>query len=454
MNQGKSCPLNNYEMKKLLEIHDIEEFESDYLEMIINRGKIIYEEVNDVVSEIIERVIEEGDDALIEYAKKYDDAILKKENLMVSKQEIEEAYNLIDENYLTALRHAKKNIKKFHEEPLRDKWFIETEPGVNVGQIVRPFKRAGIYIPGGRNPYPSTVLMTAIPARTAGVGEIFLVTPPNKEGKIDPSILVAANECKITQIFKVGGAQAIAALAYGTESIKPVDKIIGPGNMYVMAAKMMVSNEVRIDLPAGPSEVLIISDSYANPKYITMDIMCQAEHDPDAFCILLTTSKHIAMAVASEIEVSYREYKREKILGEALENNVFLVVVNNLNEAIRLSNQIAPEHLEILVQKEKEESILDQIQNAGAIFLGEYSPVAIGDYSAGSNHVLPTGGAARNYSGLSTLEFMKIIDVVNCSKEGLQNIKDSVVTLARREGLDVHANSVLKRFEEDLITWK
>ncbi|NHI94488.1 MAG: histidinol dehydrogenase [Candidatus Lokiarchaeota archaeon] len=434
-------------MKIVLEIHNLDEFESDYLEMIIERGKIIFEEVNDVVSDIIDKVIEQGDDALVEFTEKFDGVRIKKENLLVTREEIEEAYNSVDESFLKALRQAKKNIKKFHEAQIKNKWFIETEPGVQVGQIVRPFKRAGLYIPGGRAPYPSTVLMTAIPARAAGVGEIFLVTPPNKDGKIDPSILVAADECKVTEIYKVGGAQAIAALAYGTLTIKPVDKIIGPGNMYVMAAKILVSNDVRIDLPAGPSEICIISDSYADPRYITVDIMAQAEHDPDTFCILLTTSKGIAMAVASEIEVTYQDYDRKDIIREALENNVFLVVVENLSEAIRISNLIAPEHLEILVKEEKEEAVLSEIQNAGAIFLGKYSPVAIGDYSAGSNHVLPTGGTAKNYSGLSTMDFMKVIDVVNCTKEGLQNLKDSVLTLAKREGLDVHAQSVLKRLE-------
>ena len=436
-------------MKILLEIHDVDEFESEYLEMIMERGKIILEEVNDVVADIIDKVMDKGDDALIECAEEFDCVKLSKDDLAVTKEEIEEAYDLVDEAYLKALRQAKKNIKKFHEAQIRDNWSIETEPGVEVGQIVRPLKRVGLYIPGGRAPYPSTVLMTALPARAAGVGEIFLVTPPNKEGNIDPTILVAANECKVNEIYKVGGAQAIAALTYGTETIKPVDKIIGPGNMYVMAAKMMVSNDVKIDLPAGPSEICIISDDYADPRFITVDIMAQAEHDPDAFCILLTTSKDIAMAVASEIEVTCEDYSRKEIIKEAVENNVFLVVVKSLGEAVRISNLIAPEHLEILVEEDKQETILDQVQNAGAIFLGNYSPVAIGDYSAGSNHVLPTGGTARNYSGLSALDFVKIIDVVNCTKEGLKNLKDSVLTLATREGLDVHAKSVLKRLEKD-----
>ncbi len=430
----------------MLEIINSQDFKEKYLDAIINRGKTSVEDVNLVVSKIISKVKANGDDALIAYAEKFDGAKLKKGDLVVSEKEIKDAYDSVDESFLIALRQALNNIKKFHEAQLREKWFIETDKGVKVGQIMRPFEKIGVYIPGGRAPYPSTVLMGAVPAKVAGVKEIYLVTPPNKEGKINPAILVAANEVNITKIFKVGGAQAIAALAYGTDTINSVDKIVGPGNVYVMTAKILVSNDVRIDLPAGPSEVLIISDETSNSSFITVDILAQAEHDPDACCYLLTNSEKIAQEVVNEIKNSYKDFKRKEIIENVLENNFYVVLVENIDEAIKISNKIAPEHLEIQINDP--ESILDSIENAGAIFLGNYSPVSIGDYSAGSNHVLPTGGQARIYSGLSILDYVKVIDVVNTSAEGLKNLKKSVITLAEKEGLELHARSVSKRLED------
>jgi len=446
MNQGKSCLFHKKEMKIVLDIITSQDFKEKYLDKIINRGKASVKDVNSVVSEIISKVKANGDGALIEYTEKFDGAKLRKEDLVVTEKEIKDAYNSVDESFVLALKQAITNIKKFHEAQLRDKWFIETEKGVKVGQIMRPYEKIGVYIPGGRAPYPSTVLMGAVPAKVAGVKEIYLATPPDKEGKINPAILVAANEVKITKIFKVGGAQAIAALAYGTETINPVDKIVGPGNVYVMTAKILVSNDVRIDLPAGPSEVLIIADDTANSSFIATDILAQAEHDPDSCCYLLTTSEEIAQAVLNEIGKTFEYYKRKEIIGKVLENNLYVALVKDIPEAIKLSNKIAPEHLEIQIRDP--ESVLDSIENAGAIFLGNYSPVAIGDYSAGSNHVLPTGGLARIYSGLSILDYVKVIDVVNASKEGLKNIKNSVITLAEKEGLEVHAKSVSKRLED------
>ncbi|MHA1797249.1 MAG: histidinol dehydrogenase [Candidatus Helarchaeota archaeon] len=429
----------------MLEIISSKEFKEKYLSKVKTRGKISLENVNSVVSKIVNDVRTKGEDALIEYTEQFDGVTLKKENLLVKKEEIEESYRMIDESFLNALRQAKKNIQKFHEAQIRDKWFIETDKGIFVGQIMRPLNRVGLYIPGGRAVYPSTVLMGAVPAKSAGVKEVFLVTPPNKEGKIDPSILIAANESNVDKIFKVGGAQAIAALAYGTKIIDPVDKIIGPGNIYVTAAKMMVSNDVRIDLPAGPSEVLIIADETANSEYITIDLLAQAEHDPDSCCYLLTPSKRISEEVISEINKTYKEYKRREIILKVLENNVYIVIVDDLNEAIQISNEIAPEHLELQVSDS--ESLLGSIENAGAIFMNENSPVAIGDYIAGSNHVLPTGGLARIYSGLSTLDFVKIIDVIRGTREGLKSIEKSMIMLAKKEGLDAHAKSVSKRLE-------
>jgi len=423
------------------------DFKKKYLKSIANRGKVQFEDVSFAVSKIISEVKLRGDDAIITFTERFDGVKLTIEDLEVSKEEIEAAYNEIDKNFLNTLNIAKNNIQKFHEAQVRKPWFIETSEGVSVGQITRPYNRVGLYIPGGRAPYPSTVLMTAIPAKVVNVNEIILCTPPNKDGTINPAILVAANEVGINKIFKVGGAQAIAALAYGTSKIPKVEKIIGPGNIYVQAAKRIVSNDVRIDLPAGPSEILIIADETSNPDFISVDMLSQAEHEPGTFCFLITTSKIIAESTIKKIKKLIPEIPKRENAKQSLENNGFFVVVENMEQVVELANLIAAEHLEIQINNP--ESILKEIRNAGSIFLGDYSPVPLGDFAAGSNHVLPSGGTAKYYSGLSIIDYVKIIDVIKSTKKGLNLLKDCVVSFAKMEGFDAHAKSILERFKNN-----
>ncbi|MFX1452595.1 MAG: histidinol dehydrogenase [Promethearchaeota archaeon] len=431
----------------MLKTITIDDFKKKYLVAIINRGKVQFEEVSFAVSKIISEVKQRGDAALFSFTEKFDGVKLNKDKLAVKKTEIDEAYNKIDSKFLEVLKIAKSNIQKYHQAQFREPWFIDTSKGVSVGQIMKPYRRVGLYIPGGRAPYPSTVLMTAIPAKVAKVKEIILCTPPQKNGKIDPYILVAANEAGIDRIFKIGGAQAIAAMAYGTKSIPKVEKIVGPGNIYVQAAKQIVSADVRIDLPAGPSEILIISDEYSKPNLIAADILSQAEHEPGTFCFLLTTSSKIAEATIAQLNKIIPKLPKKDYAIESLEKNGFFIIVKSIDQAIQLANEIAPEHLEIQIKNP--ESVLEQIENAGAIFLGEFSPVPLGDFAAGSNHVLPSGGAARYYSGLTIMDYVKLIDVIKSTKDGLNELKNCVVNFAQIEGFQAHANSILERFVAD-----
>ncbi len=429
----------------MLETITIKDFKKQYLEKVINRGKVQFEDVSFAVSKIISEVKQRGDAALLSFTDKFDGVKLSKDKLAVDKDEIKEAYKKIDSNFLDVIKIAKNNIAKYHQAQFREPWFVETSKGVSVGQIMKPYKRVGLYIPGGRAPYPSTVLMTAVPAKVANVKEIILCTPPQKNGNIDPYILVAANEVGIDKIYKVGGAQAIAAMAYGTSSIPKVEKIVGPGNIYVQAAKQIVSVDVRIDLPAGPSEVLIISDENSNPNFIAADILSQAEHEPGTFCFLLTTSPEIVEATILELKKLIPELPKKEFASEALEKNGFFILVESIEEAIQLTNKIAPEHLEIQIKNPK--SVLDKIENAGSIFLGDFAPVPLGDFAAGSNHVLPSGGAAKYYSGLSIMDYVKLIDVIQSTKEGLNGLKECIVNFAQVEGFQAHAQSILKRFD-------
>ncbi|MFX0133284.1 MAG: histidinol dehydrogenase [Candidatus Hodarchaeota archaeon] len=429
----------------MLETITIDDFKNQYLEKVINRGKVQFEDVSFAVSKIISEVKQRGDAALLSFTEKLDGIKLSKGKLAVNKNEIKEAYKKIDSEFLDIINIAKNNIEKYHQAQFREPWFVKTSKGVSVGQIMKPYKRVGLYIPGGRAPYPSTVLMTAVPAKVAKVKEVILCTPPQKNGKIDPYILVAANEVGIDKIFRIGGAQAIAAMAYGTSTIPKVEKIVGPGNIYVQAAKQIVAVDVRIDLPAGPSEVLIISDENSNPNFIAADILSQAEHEPGTFCFLLTTSSEIAEATILKLKKLIPELPKKEFAREALEKNGFFILVETIEEAIQLANEIAPEHLEIQIKNPK--STLDKIENAGSIFLGEFSPVPLGDFAAGSNHVLPSGGAARYYSGLSIIDYVKLIDVIESTKEGLNELKDCVVKFAKVEGFQAHANSIMERFK-------
>jgi len=432
----------------LLKTVTYEEFKKKYLEGVKNRGRVQFEDVSFAVSKIISEVKQRGDAALFTFTERFDGVKLDKGMIAVSKSEIKKAYEKIDPEFIDIITIAKYNIQKFHQAQFREPWFIETSKGVSVGQIMRPFERIGIYIPGGRAPYPSTVLMSAIPAKVAKVKEIILCTPPNREGLIDPAVLVAANEVGIDRIFKVGGAQAIAALAYGTSSIPKVEKIIGPGNIYVQTAKQIVSNDVRIGLPAGPSEILIIADETSNPRFTAADMLSQAEHEPGTFCFLITTSIKTAESTIEYLKNMVLNIPKRENAEKSLEKNGFFIITDTIEQAIELTNIIAPEHLEIQIKNSN--SILEKIQNAGSIFIGDYSPVPLGDFAAGSNHILPSGGAAKYYSGLSIMDYVKVIDVVQSTKEGLRSLKECVVSFARIEGFEAHAQSILERFNKDV----
>ncbi len=419
------------------------DFKKKFLKKLTKRRARYPPSVLNLVEKIIKDVRAGGDKSILKYMEKFDKVYLNQNDLMVRSEEIEEAYEKISKSQLHAIKKASSNIYKFHKVQKSKLEFEEQMDGILLGQIVRPIKSVGIYTPGGRNPYPSSVLMCAIPARVAGVKKIMSCTPPLEDGKVDPGILVASDLAGVNEIFRIGGAQAISAMAYGTETIPSVDKIVGPGNVYVTAAKLMVSCDVAIDLPAGPSEILIIADEKANPNYIASDMLAQAEHDPESLVILLTTSRKFVDKVISELEMQKKTLSRKKIVENSLGNNGFIVIIDDLKEATDLANEIAPEHLEIFTRNPHR--LLKEVENAGAIFLGEYSPVAIGDYAAGTNHVLPTGGWARIHSGLSILDFIKTMNVVECSSKGLKKLAESTIALAELERLDGHAKSIIAR---------
>lgn len=412
---------------------------------LLERSKIDAESVINVVSDIINNVKQNEDNALKVYTEKFDN--VKLEKFQVSRDEIKRSYDHVDKNVVEALKKATKNIKKFHKAQIPEQWFIEVDRGIKAGQIIRPFEIIGCYIPGGRAVYPSSVLMTIIPAKIAGVKKIVCCTPPMPDGSINDMVLVAADIAGADEIYMVGGAQAVAAMAYGTESIPKVDKIVGPGNIFVTAAKKLVYGDVDIDFPAGPSEVLIIADNTGNAEYIAFDMMAQAEHDPDAASVLVTDSGDLAHEVNEIILGNIKYMQRSKIIEESLKKYGKIIVTDSINDAVEFSNDYAPEHL--IIMTEDPENILKNINNAGSIFLGELTPVAAGDYGSGTNHVLPTSKNARMYSGLSTESFLKKPTVQRLSKEGVENLKDVVVTLAEYEGLHAHAKSFKKRISKD-----
>lgn len=399
---------------------------------ILERG-INPEEVYQSVKEIVNEVKNRGDKALKDFTLKFDGVELK--SLRVEEDEFERVRE--DSRLLEALEKAAENIRTFHEKQLRKDW-LEDRDGASLGQVFRAIKRVGCYIPGGRAAYPSTVLMTVIPAQVAGVREIVCITPPDKDGKANKAVLLACDLLGVKEVYKVGGAHGIAALAYGTESIPRVDKIVGPGNIYVTAAKLMVSDKVAIDFPAGPSEVLIIADSTANPNYIALDMLAQSEHDPLARSVLVTTSEEVASLVVKKIT--------ERLSGEE-EGNISILVADSIDEAVEFANLYAPEHLEI--QTSDPEDVLKRIENAGSIFLGSFTPVALGDYASGTNHVLPTQGWAKAISGLGVKDFLKEISVQRFDRSALRRIAETVITLAEKEGLRYHAESVRRRLEKE-----
>ena len=401
--------------------------------------------VESIVTEIIDNVRKNGDKALFEYCEKFDKAVLS--DLLVSQAEIDEAVNAVDPKFLEILEKAAENIRRFHEKQVRNSFILNDRPGIVMGQKIIPVDRAGLYVPGGTAAYPSTVLMDSIPAKIAGVREVVMVTPPNSEGKINPVILAAAKIAGINKIFKVGGAQAIAALAYGTESIPKVDKIVGPGNAFVAEAKKQVFGRVSIDMIAGPSEILIIADGASNPRHVAADLLSQAEHDKLASAVLVTDSYELAQKVQSELEIQIPQLERSEIARASIDQNGKIIVSDDLRQAIDIANEIAPEHLELCVDNPFD--YLDSIRHAGSIFMGRNCPEALGDYFAGPNHTLPTSGTAKFSSPLGVDDFIKKVQYTYYTRDALAEVAQDVATFARAEGLTAHARSATIRTEDD-----
>lgn len=429
----------------MLKIFDLSmDGEKDILKIIQNRQEEGTDVLN-VVNNILKDVRKNGDKSLKDYTKQFDKVDIK--NLRVSNEEIEKAFDKVEEDFIVAMKEAISNIEEYHKKQVRSGYSINKEDGIFMGQIILPLERIGVYVPGGTAAYPSSVVMNVIPAKVAGVKEIAMITPPNLEGNINPYILVAAKLAGVDEIYKVGGAQGIAALAYGTESIKKVDKIVGPGNIYVATAKKLVFGEVDIDMVAGPSEILIVADENANPKYIAADLMSQAEHDKLASSILITTSYKKYEEVKEEINNQINTLTRKEIIEESLNNYGMCIICKDISEGIELSNKIAPEHLELMVENSIE--YLNKVKNAGSIFLGYYSPEPLGDYYAGPNHVLPTNGTARFSSPLGVDSFIKKSSYLYYSKEALNSVGDKIMLLAEKEGLTAHGNSIKVRVKND-----
>ncbi|WP_319508232.1 histidinol dehydrogenase [uncultured Methanolobus sp.] len=422
--------------KKLSELTDEERSK------IIGRGGELAD-VGDTVASILKDVKQNGDAALREYTKKFDGADI--EAIEVSKEEIDEAAKSVDPALVAHLEFAAGNIRKFHEAQMPEKmWFIEISPGIELGQKVTALESVGAYVPGGRASYPSTALMTIVPAKVAGVKNVVMCTPPGKDGTVNPLTLAAAKVAGADHVYRIGGVQAVAGMAYGTESVLKVDKIVGPGNVFVTAAKMQVRDMAEIDFPAGPSEVLIIADDSCNARMAASDMIAQAEHDPNSVSVIVTTSEKLAEEVRDEVVMQAGKTLRTEIVATSLENAAVLVA-DSMDECIAFSNEFAPEHLEIMV--EDPDAVLEGIEHAGSIFVGNYSPVPVGDYASGTNHVLPTAGYARIYSGLNIGHFLKSSSIQKISKQGLETLKDSVISIAEKEGLKAHADSVRARFE-------
>ncbi len=424
---------------------EILDYNKETVEELIKRSQADINSVLTTVSDILNDVRENKDNAVKAYTAKFDKAEL--DDLKVSEEEIKKAYDELDGELIKALESASSNIEKFHKAQIPEEWEMEVIPGITAGQIIRPINSVGCYIPGGRAVYPSTILMTVIPAKIAGVDRIIACSPPGPDGKIQAAILVAADLAGVDEIYKCGGAQAIAAMAYGTESIAKVEKIVGPGNIFVTAAKKLVYGDVDIEFPAGPSEVLILADESAIPEYIAYDFLSQSEHDPNASCFLVTDSERIANESNELIEKFAKEAKRSEIIAESLEQHGHVILCNTMDEAIDFTNEYAPEHLIISTKEDK--TVLDRIKNAGSIFLGKYSPVAAGDYGSGTNHVLPTGGGAKMYSGLSTETFIKKPTVQTLTKDGIKELSKTVLPIAEYEGFFAHADSIKVRLDKE-----
>lgn len=422
------------------------ETKTNLLEDLLQRSPNQYTQYESRVLEILEHVKNEKDQAVFDYTKQFDGADITADTITVTKEEIAQAYDLVDESLVEIIRKAKENIRIYHEKQKQYSWFDSKPDGTMLGQKVTALQRVGVYVPGGKAVYPSSVLMNVIPAKVAGVEEIVMVTPPGKDGKINPNTLVAANGAGVDVVYKVGGAQAIAALAYGTDSIPKVDKIVGPGNIYVALAKKAVYGHVSIDSIAGPSEILVIADETANPRYVAADLLSQAEHDELASAILVTTSETLAKEVSKQVEVFVEELSRTEIMKKSLENYGYILVADTMEEVIDIANEIASEHLEIMTANPYD--VMMRVRNAGAIFIGEYSSEPLGDYFAGPNHVLPTNGTAKFFSPLGVDDFIKKSSIIAYSKEALEAIHSDIEQFAEAEKLTAHANSIKVRFEK------
>lgn len=416
------------------------------LENLLKRSPNNYGDFEGSVAEIVANVRKNKDEAIFEYSKKFDGADINADNILVTEEEIKEAYEKVDETLLNVMRKALVNIRSYHEKQKQNSWISTEDNGAILGQKVTPLQRVGVYVPGGKAVYPSSVLMNIIPAKVAGVDEIIMTTPPGRDGKVNPSTLVAAKEAGADKIYKVGGAQAIAALAFGTESIPKVDKIVGPGNIYVALAKKAVFGYVSIDSIAGPSEILVLADETANARYVAADLLSQAEHDEMASAILVTTSQKLAEEVSKEVDGFVAELSRKEIIQKSLDQFGYILVADDMETAVATANEIAPEHLEIITVNPFE--TMTKIRNAGAIFLGEYSSEPLGDYFAGPNHVLPTNGTAKFFSPLGVDAFVKKSSIISYSREALQPIYRDIVQFAECEQLTAHANSIRVRFED------
>lgn len=423
-----------------------ESTKKNLLEDLLKRSPNNYGKYEASVREILDTVKEKGDEAVFSYTKKFDGAEINAENVLVTEAEIEEAYAQVEDSLLEIIRKSLKNIESYHAKQMQYSWFDSKPDGTMLGQKVTALQRVGVYVPGGKAVYPSSVLMNIMPAKVAGVDEIIMTTPPGKDGKVNPTTLVAAKEAGAAAVYKVGGAQAIAALAYGTDSIPKVDKIVGPGNIYVALAKKAVYGYVNIDSIAGPSEILVLADETANPRYVAADLLSQAEHDELASAILVTTSRELAENVSLQIDGFVRELSRGEIIQKSLDNYGHILVADTLDDAIDAANEIASEHLEIVTADPFD--VMTRIRNAGAIFIGEYSSEPLGDYFAGPNHVLPTNGTAKFFSPLSVDDFLKKSSIISYSKEALEAVHLDIERFAEAEQLTAHANSIKVRFEE------
>ena len=423
-----------------------EKEKNNILENLLKRSPNQYSKFEDTVNDIIENVRANKDKTLFEYTEKFDGVKITEETFKVTDQEIKEAYTKVDERLIEIIRKALVNIRDYHQKQVRYSWFDSKTDGTLLGQKITPLARVGVYVPGGKAVYPSSVLMNIVPAKVAGVEKIVMTTPPGKDGKVYPITLVAANEAGVDEIYKVGGAQAVAALAFGTESIKKVDKIVGPGNIFVALAKKAVYGHVSIDSIAGPSEILVLADETANPRYVAADLLSQAEHDEMASAILVTTSEELAKKVSEEVDGFVKVLSRKEIIQKSLDSYGYILVANDMKEAIDTANEIASEHLEIVTKNPFD--TMTRIKNAGAIFLGEYSSEPLGDYFAGPNHVLPTNGTAKFFSPLSVDDFIKKSSIISYSEEALKLIHTDIEDFAKAEKLTAHANSIAVRFEQ------